>query len=259
MCVIALAYKTAALGPLLIAANRDEYYARPTAAMDFWRPDFPEVLGGRDLQAGGSWLAMDARGRFAAVTHIREGYPRTAPQSRGELVKRFVTGSESALDFAAWLKAEHGQFAPFNLIFGEVKDLLHFNSRSGMLNRVPPGIHVLSNGEMNSPWFKCEQLRQKLLQQKRLPSDNDILGWLHDATPAPVEQLPNTGVGLAMEKMLSPVFINGRDYGTRASSVLMLSARAELTFTEVSWGLGGRESGRRRQMMRISLIRNPQS
>lgn len=257
MCVIALAYKTAALGPLLIAANRDEYYARPSAALDFWRPDHPEVLGGRDLQAGGGWLAMDQRGRFAAVTHIRQGYAKPGARSRGELVQRFVSGDESALDFAAWLKAEHSQFAPFNLIFGEVKDLLHFSSRSGMLNRVPPGIHVLSNGDMNSRWFKCEQLRQKLALQKRVPTDQEIISWLSDQTPSPVEELPNTGVGLAMEKMLSPVFINGRDYGTRASSVLTLSARGELMFTEVSWGLGGRESGRRRQMMRIGSTRKP--
>lgn len=257
MCVIALAYQTAAFGPLLVAANRDEYYARPTAALDFWRPEHPDVLGGRDLQAGGSWLAIDVRGRFAAVTHIREGRARSAARSRGELVKRFVSGNESALEFAAWLKAEHGQFAPFNLLFGEIRNLLHFNSRSGMLNRVPPGIHVLSNADMNSRWFKCEQLRTKLQQQTRPPVENDILRWLSDPTPAPVEQLPNTGVGLAMEKMLSPVFINGRDYGTRASSVLTLNARGELSFTEVSWGLGGRESGRRRQSMRLTPNRNP--
>lgn len=256
MCVIALAYQTAACGPLLVAANRDEYYARPTAALDFWRPEHPDVLGGRDLQAGGSWLAMDVRGRFAAVTHIREGHARSAARSRGELVKRFVSGNESALEFAAWLKTEHGQFAPFNLLFGEIRNLLHFNSRSGMLNRVPPGIHVLSNADMNSRWFKCEQLRAKLQQQTRQPAENDILRWLSDPTPAPVEQLPNTGVGLALEKMLSPVFINGRDYGTRASSVLMLNARSELSFTEVSWGLGGRESGRRRQTMRLTPNRN---
>ena len=256
MCVIVLAYKTAAFGPLLIAANRDESYIRPTAALDFWRPDAPEVLGGRDLQAGGSWMAMDARGRFAAVTHIREGYLKPATRSRGELVQRFVTGDESGLAFAEWLRQVRGEFAPFNLIFGEVKDLLHFNSRHGMLNRVSPGIHTLSNADLNTPWFKTERLRKLLTDCRRLPDESTILSWLTDTTPAPVEALPNTGVGLALEKTLSPVFVQGRDYGTRSSSILTLSARSELTFTEVSYGMAGRESGRRRQLMRISPTRN---
>ncbi|WP_144371004.1 NRDE family protein [Vogesella urethralis] len=256
MCIIAFAYKTPALGPLCLLANRDEYYARPALALDFW-PDYPQVLGGRDLQAGGSWLAIDTRGRFAAITHIREGRATPAARSRGELVQRFVSGDEDPLAFAAWLKDNAANYGPFNLIFGPVGDLLHFNSRTRALNRIAPGIHVLSNADMDTRWYKSEQLRSKLGTLKRPPVEAEVLPWLMNPEQAPPEQLPNTGVGSALEKMLSPVFIVGRDYGTRCSSVVNVSARGDVSFTEVSYGIGGRESGRRRHLLRIGQLRNP--
>ncbi len=254
MCVIALAYKTPALGPLVLLANRDEYYRRPSAALDFWH-DAPQTLGGRDLQAGGSWLAIDTRGRLAAVTHIRDGRPQVGARSRGELVQRFVTGDEEPLAFAAWLREHRHEFAPFNLLFGPSNDLLHFNSRNGVLNRVSPGIHVLANDDMDTPWFKSERLRERLSSLRRPPQEAEVLPWLCDGTAADVAELPNPGVGLALEKMLSPIFIVGRDYGTRASSLLTVNARGEVGFSEVSWGMGGRESGRRRYQLRIGQPR----
>lgn len=254
MCIIAFAYKTPALGPLCLLANRDESYARPSLALDFW-PDAPQVLGGRDLQAGGSWMAIDTRGRFAAVTHIREGRASPAPRSRGELVQRFVSGDEDPLAFAAWLKENAAQYGPFNLLFGPVGDLLHFNSRNRSLRRVAPGLHVLSNADLDTPWFKAEQLREQLATLQRPPQESEVLPWLMNPQAAPPERLPNTGVGSALEKMLSPVFIVGRDYGTRCSSVLNVSARGDVSFTEVSYGIGGRESGRRRHLLRIGQTR----
>ncbi|MDC7716347.1 NRDE family protein [Vogesella sp. DC21W] len=254
MCIIALAYKTPALGPLVLLANRDEYYTRPALPLDFWT-DYPQILGGRDVQAGGSWMAIDTRGRFAAVTHIREGRAVAAARSRGELVQRFVSGDDSALAYAAWLKAHTGDYGPFNLVFGQVNDLLHFNSRTKSLNRIAPGIHVLSNADMDTRWFKAEQLRQKMTTLKRPPADSEVLPWLMNPESAPPEQLPNTGIGSALEKMLSPVFIVGRDYGTRCSSIVNVSARGDVSFTEVSYGIGGRESGRRRHQLRIGQLR----
>lgn len=254
MCVIALAYKTAALGPLVLLANRDEYYRRPAEPLAFWQ-DQPQILAGRDLQAGGSWLAIDTRGRLAAVTHIRDGRPQTGARSRGELVRRFVGGDEDTLAFAQWLREHRHEFGAFNLLFGPYNDLLHFNSRSGMLNRVNPGIHLLSNADMDTPWFKCERLRARMQSLRRPPQEAEVLPWLNDSTPAEVAELPNTGVGLALEKMLSPIFIVGRDYGTRASSLLTVAARGEVSFSEVSWGMGGRETGRRRYQLRIGQTR----
>ena len=255
MCIIALAYKTPALGPLVLLANRDEYYRRPAAPLDYWQ-DAPQTLGGRDLQAGGSWLAIDTRGRLAAVTHIRDGRPQApAARSRGELVQRFVNGDEDAFSFGQWLRAHRHEFGPFNLLFGSHNDLLHFSSRSGQLNRLNPGIHVLSNADMDTPWFKSERLRSHMQTLRRPPTEAEALPWLCDRTAAEVTELPNTGVGLALEKLLSPVFIVGRDYGTRASSLLTITARGDVSFAEVSWDMSGRETGRRRYQLRIGQPR----
>lgn len=249
MCVIAFAYKMPGLGQLALLSNRDEYYARPATPLDFW-PDHPDTLGGIDEQAGGSWLAISSAGRMAAVTHIREGYAVPAERSRGELVRRFVSGEEAPLDFAAWLAAEKDHYAPFNLLFGRTDDLYHYHSRTGALVRVTPGLHTLSNATLDTHWFKTERLADHLRALRRVPSEDEALHWLEDPTPAPPERLPNTGVGSALERVLSPVFVAGRDYGTRASSVLLVSSRGDITFCERSFGLAGREIGRRRYTLR---------
>ena len=249
MCVIAFAYKMPALGHLALLANRDEAYARPTAPLDFW-PDRPDILGGRDLRAGGSWLAISSGGRFAAVTHIREGYAKTGERSRGELVSRYVTGNEDPLDFARMLAAEKNHYAPFNIIFGPVDDLLHFHSTTGALNRLTPGIHTLSNATLDTNWFKSERLAEHLRQLRRMPTEADAFAWLEDPTQAPPERLPNTGVGSAIERQLSSIFVNARDYGTCSSMLLIVSARGDIGFSERSFGLAGRETGRRRFTLR---------
>ena len=249
MCVIAFAYKMPGLGHLVVLANRDEKYARPAAPLDFW-PDRPDILGGRDLQAGGSWMAINSNSRFAAVTHIREGFGKPGERSRGELVSRFVTGQEPSLDFLRWVQAEKAHYAPFNLLFGEVDDLYHYHSSTGQLTRVTPGIHTLSNATLDTPWFKCERLAQHLVNLRRMPGDADAYTWLEDTTQAPQERLPNTGIGSVFERQLSPIFINARDYGTLSSMLLYVSARGDVAFAERSFGLAGREIGRRRYTMR---------
>lgn len=244
MCVIALAYKTPHLGPLLLVANRDEFYARPSAPLDWWH-DAPDILGGRDLQAGGGWLALDRRGRFAAVTNVRDGFARPAPCSRGELVQRFVSADDSALAFAEQLSATRTRYAPFNLLFGTLDDLYHYHSQYDQLQRLTPGIHTLSNATLDTPWPKCQRLAAQLAAQPRPPRPDEAFAWLADAEEAPVHALPNTGVGLALEKMLSPVLIRGRDYGTRASTVLTLNSRGEVTVSELTRQHGSwRESPR---------------
>lgn len=253
MCVIAFAYKMPGLGQLLLLGNRDEYYARPTLPLDFW-PDHPDTLGGIDQQAGGSWLAINSRGRMAAVTHIREGYGTPGEASRGALVRRFVTGEDNALDFAAWLAQERAHYAPFNLLFGATDDLYHYHSRTDTLTRVTPGIHTLSNATLDTHWFKTERLAEHLKPLRRAPSEEEAMRWLEDPTPAPPERLPNTGVGSALERVLSPVFVAGRDYGTRASSLLIVSSRGDIAFSERSFGLAGREIGQRRYTLRPGQV-----
>jgi uncharacterized protein with NRDE domain len=249
MCVIAFAYKMPAMGQLTLLANRDEYYARPTAPLDFW-PDQPNILAGRDLRAGGSWLAVNSNGRFCAVTHIREGHAKVAERSRGDLVRRFVSGEEKTLDFARSLAEERQHYAPFNLLFGMTDDLYHYHSRSGQLIRVTPGIHTLSNATLDTRWFKCENLEQNLRGIGRMPTEAEAFSWLEDPTQAPTERMPNTGIGLALERQLSSVFVSARDYGTCSSMLLTVSGRGDIAFSERSFGLAGRETGRRRYTLR---------
>lgn len=257
MCVIAFAYKTAALGPLYLVANRDEYYARASAPLGWWPEPQSNMMGGRDLVAGGSWLAVDTRGRFAAVTNVRDGMRHQGERSRGLLVNEYVSGDDSPFLFVERLRAEVHRYAPFNLLFGQVDDLYHFNSVRGTFNRLTPGIHTLANATLDTPWHKTEKLRTALAGCHRPPRDDDALAWLADATPAEPGHLPNTGVGLALEKMLSPVFIRGRDYGTRSSLVLAASARGDVSMLERSFSPSGQESGRLRFTLRIGTTRNP--
>lgn len=250
MCVIAFAYKTAALGPLYLIANRDEVYARPSAPLGRWPEPHSEVLGGRDLQGGGSWLALDTRGRFAALTNIRDGLRKKGERSRGLLVSEFVTGDADVIAFAEQLRSTRDLYAPFNLLFGQVDDLYHFHSVSGMLSRVTPGIHTLANATLDTPWYKTKKLAEALKACPRIPREEEALAWLADATPAPPGHLPNTGVGLALEKLLSPVFIKGRDYGTRSSLIIMASARGDVSCVERSFSPAGRETGSVRHTLR---------
>ncbi|RMD01751.1 NRDE family protein [Aquitalea palustris] len=256
MCVIAFAYKMPGLGQLVLLANRDEYYARPSAPLDWWE-GHADTLGGRDLQAGGSWLMVDGRGRFAALTNFREGYGKSGARSRGELVQRFVTGEDDPFSFADWLRDNHQHYAPFNLLYGQVDDLFHFHSRGARIARVTPGVHTLSNATLDTPWFKSERLAEHLRGLRRPPTEEQAFAWLADATQAGPGQLPNTGIGLALEKTLSPVFIQGRDYGTRSSMLLNISARGDVSLSELSWGLAGREAGRRRYTIRPGQVQHP--
>ncbi len=238
MCVIALAYQTRLLGPLVLIANRDEAYARASAPLAWWE-DAPDILGGRDLVAGGSWLALDKRGRFAAITNVRTGRPHTGMRSRGELVTRFITGTHSAPAFARLLSQERGDYAPFNLLFGEVRDLYHYNSQHDRLSRLTPGIHTLSNATLDTPWPKCRRLAQALTEAVCPPDAGTAFNWLANRDIPAHAELPNTGVGLALEKMLAPVLISGRDYGTRSSTLLVAQPRGDISLSELTRLPGG--------------------
>lgn len=252
MCVLAFAYKMPGLGQLVLLANRDEYYTRPTRPLDFW-PERDDMIGGQDLQAGGSWLAIRNNGRLAAVTAIRDGFTPPGERSRGELVSQFVLGSEDPLRFAERLATERPFYGLFNLLFGNAEDLFFYHSRHNQLSRVTPGLHTLSNATLDTPWFKCERLAAHLHGLRRAPTEDQAYAWLEDRAQAPSHQLPNSGVGSAMERMLSPVFVVGRDYGTRASMLLTVSSRGDIAMSERSVGLAGKEHGRRRFTLRPAV------
>ncbi len=237
MCLIALACHAVPGFPLVLLANRDEQYARPSAPVDWW-DDQPGILGGRDLQAGGGWLAIHRDGRLAAVTNVRDGRRYAGRRSRGELVTHFLTSEEPLTDFAGWLSRHGGDFAPFNLVFGRVDALYVYHSPTRELRRLTRGIHGISNGRPDAGWPKVERLNSHLRGLARLPAEDSVFEWLADREEAPLAQLPNTGVGAGLERLLSPVFIAGRDYGTRASSFLVVDAQGRVRFTEQSWHAG---------------------
>lgn len=248
MCLILLAYRQHPDYPLILAANRDEFYQRPSRAADFWE-DAP-ILAGRDLQQGGTWLGLSRRGRIAAVTNYRDPAAPSGPRSRGELPTRCLT-AESVPAAIAELKQEADQYSGFNLLAGGLDGLYYLSNRdpAGIEPQcLTPGVHGLSNHLLNSPWPKLERARlqmQQLLDSPQLAPE-PFFDLLKDSTPAPDDQLPDTGVGLAMERFLSSIFIAGPHYGTRASTVILISRQGEATFVEQSYGPNGRPGGLRR-------------
>ncbi len=245
MCLILFALNQHPEYPLVIAANRDERYERPTRPLAPWA-DAPQVLAGRDLEAGGSWFGITRAGRFAAVTNVREWPPQTGwPRSRGALVRDFLLGTGSAADHAARCTADGDQFAGFNLLLGDLgrgdDGLWYCSNRGGEPPRpLQPGLHGLSNGTLGDVWPKTRAgtaaLRAELL---RGPTPQGLLALLGDRHIATDDTLPDTGVGLDMERMLSPCFITSPDYGTRASTALLIDRRGNAVLWEQNFAAGG--------------------
>ena len=219
MCLIAFDWQPGGSLPLLLAANRDEFYARPTAAMAWWegRP----ILAGRDLQAGGTWLGVRPDGRFAALTNHRDPKAmKDGAPSRGQLPVRFLAGGESASAFLEALRSEAVVFSAFNLLLFDGQELLGYESRADRLVSFEPGVHAVSNGAFNEPWPKVEALKAGLAQGEL--DDEALLTLLADAHVYGDDRLPQTGVSAAWERALSPTFIRTPTYGTRASTILRL-------------------------------------
>jgi uncharacterized protein with NRDE domain len=247
MCLIALAWQVHPRYRLALIANRDELHARPTAPAGF-DPEASDVYGGRDLQAGGSWLQVSTHGRLAAVTNVRAGLAaEPSPRSRGALVREFVRGD---LDPAAYVSAlqstaqDHGRF---NLIAWQGEALVFASNHPAFAMRaVAPGVHAMSNGAFDAPWPKSS-LATRALTAWLASSSADggiaddaallapLFAALADTTPAPDAALPDTGVGLELERALSPPFVRGERYGTRCSSVVLVGDDG-IVFAERRYG-----------------------
>jgi uncharacterized protein with NRDE domain len=185
-----------------------------------WWKDHPRLLAGRDLQAGGTWMGVTADRRFAAVTNFRDPSDRRSTAlSRGTLVADFLLGNESPAAFLAGLAGRAASYNGFNLLVSDGAALLYFGSREGEVRTVEPGVHALSNHLLDEPWPKVQRARAALARSLG-DGDEPLFAMLSDATPAPDDLLPDTGVGLQRERLLSPILITGTDYGTRASTVL---------------------------------------
>jgi len=234
MCLILLSYGMHDRYHLILAANRDEFYERPSLSVSLW-DNAPGVIAGKDLQRGGTWLGITKTGRLAMLTNYREQPPfgQNAP-SRGWLVRDFLCGQEEPKAYLEKIEVERFEYNGFSLILGDMNHLFYISNRGNMVE-LSPGLYGLSNRLLNTPWPKIKRGKEALgLLLSR--SDNllpeDIFHILADRSRPRDEELPDTGVGLEWERILSSIFITSPKYGTRSSSVIMIDRRNHIMFIE---------------------------
>ena len=247
MCLITLSWQPASSVPLVMAANRDEFYARPALGLHHWPRQ--GILAGQDLQAGGTWLGLGVgagsdRIRLAALTNYRDiANHKVDAASRGHITASFLNSTIGANDFLETLTANASRYNPFNLILFDGQQLMGFESRHARLFAMPPGITSVSNADFNTPWPKLERLRTSFKQTLTANDDealqqDRLFKLLSDDRMAPDATLPQTGISLERERVLSAAFVRTADYGTRASSVIRVKHQVA-EFTERSFDANG--------------------
>jgi len=240
MCLIVFAWRPKHSLPLVVVANRDEFYVRPTLPLAPWA-DAPDIVAGRDLQAGGTWLGVTKNGRFAALTNIRDKNRALGKRSRGELVADFLRGQQSPADYLAEVARRLNDYAGFNLLAGDGHELHYLNAREGTPKKLEEGIYGLSNAELDTPWPKLKRCRAALaeaLSQDNIEAEK-LFALLADREQADDKALPNTGLSLDFERLLSSPFIASADYGTRASTVLLRQSDGTCWLGEKRFGANG--------------------
>jgi len=251
VCLLVVAWRSHPRYPLIAAANRDEFHDRPAAPLGRW-PAAPHILGGRDLEAGGTWLALDRSRRFGVVTNYRD-LQRPAPgaPSRGELIPAYLGEPRGAGEFLEALEPRASRYAGFNLLLSDNQKLWYASNRSGPFTRaLPPGIYGLSNHLLDTPWPKLERVRRAFaawiaaLDADSAPNVEALLNPLEDRTPAGADEpLPQTGLPPEWERALSSPFVLNPQYGTRCSTVVLLAASGELLVRERRFEPSGAVSG----------------
>lgn len=246
MCLILAAWGVHPHYPLVVAANRDEFFARPTARAEFW--PHADILAGRDLQAGGTWMGVSRGGRFAALTNYRDpARHRGDAASRGQLVADFLAGSGSVASYLDQLARTAGRYNDFNLLVGDGQDLACFSSVTGRSVVLEPGIYGLSNHLLDSPWPKVVAAKSALAAAlNALPEERPFFELLRDDSIHPDGILPRTGVSQEWERLLSSAFVRAGNYGTRSSTLLLVAADGTLSFDERTWLPDGKPGGRAR-------------
>ena len=217
-----------------MAANRDEFYKRPTEKADFWK-ESDDVLAGRDLQAGGTWMGVTRRGKISMLTNYRDpGNINPEAPSRGHLVANYLKSNVEPYRYLEGV-AENGEtYNGFNLIAGSMDELYYYGNYDSSVKRIAPGTHGLSNHLLDTPWPKLSGGKQKLNQllQKEDLDVEELFQMLYDDAIAPDNLLPDTGIGLQWERLLSPMFIKSEQYGSRCSTVVLVDYDNQLTFSE---------------------------
>ncbi|MFQ5935099.1 MAG: NRDE family protein, partial [Acidiferrobacterales bacterium] len=238
MCILLLSYGQHPNYPLVVAANREEAYARPTKTAAFWE-DTPDVLAGRDLLAGGTWLGITRHGRFAALTNFRDPDLNLPDRpSRGRLVSDFLISNEAPVAYLSQVAQHADQYNGFSLIVGHGDICGYYSNRGHEVRALSPGLYGLSNSLLDEPWPKVTRGKQAL--SAVLSGDADVrpeslFALLADRTVADDVELPSTGVDIEHERVLSPLFVSTPSYGTRSSTVILLDRESTVTFIERSF------------------------
>jgi len=235
MCLILLGINSHPGYKLILAGNRDEFYDRPTVQAAFW-DEAPYMLAGKDLLGGGTWFGITKGGRIAAISNYRDpkSVKKGAP-SRGRLVSSFLLGNDSPASYLNGLTGEADQYNGFNLIIGRKDRLFWYSNRRNGIKELGPGIYGLSNHLLDTPWPKVIKGKSEfaeLVSRPVLAGPDEFFNMLKDRTVASDKDLPDTGIGLYRERMLSPVFISSPDYGTRSSTLLFIDRDDRVTFIE---------------------------
>ncbi len=247
MCLIVFAYQCHPRYRLIMAANRDEFYKRPTRLAQFWE-DNSGILAGQDIEAGGTWLGFNRNGRLAAVTNVRDGSQKTGLHSRGKLSTNFLRSDSNPKQYAQAITQSNDIYNGFNLLLADRHSMAYCSNRSNRIELLTPGIYSLSNHLLNTPWPKslhAEDELGTLIQQDRINTE-ELITCLHRRDPFPDDQLPSTGINLEMERALSPPFIATPEYGTRCTSAILWSYDGRIDMTEQNYLPGG-ENGEKKE------------
>jgi uncharacterized protein with NRDE domain len=241
MCLLVLAYRVDPQRPVVLAANRDELYARPSAPLGVW-PDQPDICAGRDLAQGGTWLGLSRRGRFAALTNFRRGGARAGARSRGDVVLDYLRSSLAPERYLTQLAGYADQFGGFSVIVGDLEhEPFYFSNQGNVTQRLAPGIYGLSNQRLDEPWPKVTRAKQRISTLIANRASAEQLCDAMDDRDQPLDALlPDTGIGIERERMLAPIFIAGEDYGTRAVTAMLIDPERRALIYERSYGPRGR-------------------
>lgn len=245
MCILLTAWHSHARYDLVVAANRDEFHGRPAVPAAQW-PDAPDLVAGRDLEAGGTWLGVARGGHFAAVTNVRRPGQPAGSRSRGLLVTDFLRARATAGEHGARLALRADDYAGVNLVYADGQHLCAWSNQDNRVRTLEAGIHGLSNAALDVEWPKVTRLKRAYTRHRALDGDalvEALLATLRDDTRAADDELPDTGIGTALERQLSPIFIEGGGYGTRCSSVVLRERDGRILFVERRYDASGRACG----------------
>jgi uncharacterized protein with NRDE domain len=238
MCILFVAVNQHKDYPLIIAANRDEFFKRPTSPSAFWK-GHPDLLAGTDEEAGGTWMGINRNGRLSALTNIRDPQKiKTDVTTRGELVSHYLQGKKDVSGYLAELQTKRARYNGYNLLFGPWQNLSVYNNYLNQTQKLTSGVYGLSNASLNSPWPKISKGTFKLEEycHDGHPIETDkLFALLRDSTQAADAHLPQTGIPLDWERRLSSIFILGEEYGTRSSTILLIDKNQHVTWQERSF------------------------